>query len=141
MEERHKQTAREILRLSAQTRSLLSQAMEKLDSAGSWGIFDMLGGGLISTMVKHSRVGEAKSLMQRAKARMEQMARLLESAPLPVDIDAQIDSFAVFADYFWDGLFADLYVQRKIRDMQSNVRRAIEELHRVDAALERILRA
>lgn len=41
----------------------LRSAQEKLNSAGNWGIFDMLGGGLFSTIMKRSKMDDAKMLM------------------------------------------------------------------------------
>ena len=34
----------------------LREAQNKLNSARNWGIFDMLGGGLITDLIKHSKM-------------------------------------------------------------------------------------
>ena len=44
----------------------LSDACDKLSSAKKWGIFDMLGGGFIASMIKHSRMEDAAQLLRRA---------------------------------------------------------------------------
>ena len=46
----------------------LYAARDKLGSARNWGIFDMLGGGFISDLVKHSKMNDASALMNRRKA-------------------------------------------------------------------------
>ena len=34
----------------------LRSAREKLESVKNWGVFDMLGGGMVSSFIKHSRM-------------------------------------------------------------------------------------
>ena len=45
----------------------LRLAQEKLSSAKNWGILDILGGGLITNMVKHSKINDASSYLREAK--------------------------------------------------------------------------
>ena len=45
----------------------LSEAKENLNSAGNWGIVDMLGGGFFTTMMKRSKMDQAQSNMDQAK--------------------------------------------------------------------------
>lgn len=51
--------------------SSLRSAQEKLNSAGNWGLFDMFGGGLFSTMIKRSKMDDAQTLMEAAKLKMQ----------------------------------------------------------------------
>ena len=48
--------------------SSLRNAQEKLNSAGNWGLFDMFGGGLFSTIMKRSKMDDAQQLMEAAKS-------------------------------------------------------------------------
>lgn len=43
----------------------LYAARDKLGSARNWGIFDMLGGGFISDLVKHSKMNDASAYGNR----------------------------------------------------------------------------
>lgn len=50
-----------------------NRAMQALDEADScirsarnWGIFDILGGGMLSSFIKHERLGKAQDLVQKA---------------------------------------------------------------------------
>ena len=47
---------------------------------------------------------------------MSRFHRELADVGGQADIDIEIGSFLTFADYFFDGLFADLTVQSKIND-------------------------
>ena len=55
----------------------LEKAAEKLQSAKNWGLFDMLGGGMFSSFVKHSRIDEASGYMEEAKRKLAAFEREL----------------------------------------------------------------
>ena len=136
----NRKKAMRMLDLSQQARLDLQNAERSLGSAGNWGIFDMLGGGFISTMVKHSRIDEARAHIESARPHLDQLKRELDSFSLDAGLEMQLGGFVTFADYFFDGLFADLYVQGKIRDLQADVQRTLGDLDRIDSALWKIER-
>lgn len=109
----------------------LGAAKEKLDSARNWGIFDMLGGGLISDMVKHSKMNAAASLMEKAKYDLQIFQRELKDVQVSMDLRMEISSFLSFADFFFDGIFADYLVQNKITDAREQVNDAIQYINRI----------
>lgn len=113
----------------------LSSVLDSLDHAEDWGTWDMLGGGFLSTMAKHEHlddaqagIGWAQQCLSRFRTELADVGRM--------DIPSiQIGEFATFADYFFDGLFADWYVQSRIHDAQDGV----SEVHmRVLHALRRL---
>lgn len=105
--------------------STLKLAQEKLKSAGNWGLFDMLGGGFFSTMIKRSKMDEAKSYMEAAKADLRLFQSELSDVSLPLDLKMEVGSFLSFADWFFDGFVADFLVQSKISDTKAQVSDAI----------------
>lgn len=105
--------------------STLKLAQEKLKSAGNWGLFDMLGGGFFSTMIKRSKMDEAKSYMEAAKADLRLFQSELSDVSLPLDLKMEVGSFLSFADWFFDGFVADFLVQSKISDAKAQVSDAI----------------
>ena len=44
-----------------------SDGKENLNSAKNWGLVDMFGGGFFTTMLKHSKMDQAKQNMEQAK--------------------------------------------------------------------------
>ena len=46
--------------------SSLRAAKSKLDSARAWGIYDILGGGLLSSAIKHGQISNANEWMEQA---------------------------------------------------------------------------
>ena len=92
-----------------------------LDDAKGWGFMDMMGGGLISTMVKHSHLDDAQNQIEHLQHLLSRLRTELADVNINADIQIQIDGFMRFADYFFDGLFSDWMVQGKINDSQEQV--------------------
>lgn len=103
----------------------LRAAKAKLDSAKKWGIFDMLGGGMISDMVKHSRMNEASTLMVQARSDVRRFQKELKDVQGYMDLRMEIGGFLSFADFFFDGIIADYMVQSKIENARTQVNDAI----------------
>ena len=96
-----------------------------LKSARNWGTFDLLGGGLIATAVKHSRIDRARESVHHVQQLLRIFQRELADIDSRTDIEIDIGSFARFADYFFDGLIVDWVVQSKIgRSLDSAVQAA-----------------
>ncbi len=113
----------------------LRDAKKSLKSARGWGVFDLLGGGAISGLVKHVKVGDAKSSLTRAKRDLEYFSRELSDVRDIQGLNIEIGDFLTFADFFFDGFLADIMVQSKIRQAQDNIDDAI---YRVENLLGRL---
>lgn len=109
----------------------LYAAQEKLNSARNWGILDMFGGGFITDMIKHSKMGDASSYMEAAKSDLQIFQRELRDVEVPMDIRMEIGGFLLFADFFFDGIVADYLVQSKIADARSQVEDAIQRVEKL----------
>lgn len=119
--------------INAGNRALRSlyAAKEKLSSARNWGIFDMLGGGLISDLVKHSKMNDAASLMEDAKHDLAIFQKELGDIHSTPNLQMEIGNFLNFADYFFDGLVADYLVQSKISEARDQVNDAISLVEQI----------
>ena len=99
------------------------QMIGQLDSAAGWGTWDILGGGMLATMAKHGRMNDAQNAAFQARQAISRFrTELADVSQLRVP-DLQVGEFTSFADYFFDGLFVDLYIQDKI----GTARRSAEE--------------
>ncbi|TWT76484.1 hypothetical protein CA13_69780 [Planctomycetes bacterium CA13] len=96
-----------------------------LASAANWGALDMLGGGLLTTMAKHSKMDAAKNQARTAQRRLLQFKEELADADERLQVSLQIDGFSKFADYFFDGLIADWIVQSKIQKAKAECDKTI----------------
>ena len=126
MNELMKKETLEAVNAGEQALQSLYAAREKLGSARNWGIYDMLGGGLISTMIKHSKMEDASGLMEQAKQNLHIFQRELRDIQVSFDLRMEISSFLSFADFFFDGLVADYLVQSRIAEAREQVQDAID---------------
>ena len=117
----------------------LENAREKLQGAKNWGIFDMLGGGFFTDMVKHSKMSDATAYMEDAKNQLLVFQRELRDVQVPLDLRMDISSFLNFADFFFDGIVADYLVQKKINDAREQVDDAIMRVRAILGELRDLL--
>ena len=117
--------------------SSLRKAQEKLNSAGNWGLFDMFGGGLFSTIMKRSKMDDAQQLMEAAKSDLKRFQRELKDVNIPLDLRMEVGSFLSFADFFFDGFVADYLVQSKISEAKEQVSDAIIRVEQILKELKR----
>ena len=129
----------EAVKAGRQALSSLECASEKLDKAKNWGLFDMLGGGLVADWMKHSRMSEATGYMEEAKSRLRIFQRELQDVHVPLDLRMDVSSFLTFADFFFDGIVADYMVQSKINDAREQVNDAIMRVRALLGELEGLL--
>ena len=109
----------------------LNKANDALSSAGNWGVMDLLGGGFISSLAKHSKMSDAQSELQMAKNAVLNFKRELVDVNEALNIDIEISDFLTFADFFFDGLVADWLVQSKIRKAEKQVSDAISQINAI----------
>ena len=117
----------------------LNNADEMLSHAQNWGIVDLIGGGMISTFIKRSKMGDAQKEIESAKRSLRQLEMELRDLRGMPDIDLEMNDFLGFADYFFDGLIADWFAQSRINDAKKQVKDAITEVQGILDGLEEYL--
>ncbi len=115
----------------------LQSAQDHLDSAKGWGIWDMLGGGFVSTMIKHSKMDKAKEDMEQAKYDLRNFSKELQDVSMNANLNIETNDFLSFADWFFDGFFVDWMMQDRINKARSQVEDAIRRVEDVLRQLER----
>ncbi len=113
----------------------LMHAQEALNNARSWGIYDIIGGGFISTIIKHRKMDQASELIEKAKADLISFGHELDDIREYANIDLSTGDFWGFADWFFDGLLSDWVMQDRINEARRQVQEAI---NKVDSVLESI---
>jgi hypothetical protein len=95
----------------------------------------MLGGGLISTAIKHSRIDDARMGVNDVQTKMSQFKRELADVRKNAELQIEIGGLETFADFFFDNLIVDWVVQSKIVDsleqskaVKSVIAQSVEEL-------------
>lgn len=110
----------------------LDGVIDALKSASGWGTWDMLGGGLLADLAKHSRIDEARARVHTAQEQLRRFQRELADVQSNESFLIDISSFDTFADFFFDGLIVDWIVQSKI---QTSLERTSQVRQRVAGIL------
>ena len=117
--------------------------LDRLGSAEGWGTFDLLGGGLLSDIAKHSHLDEAQRLVEELQIQLRRFKTELADVTIRTDMQVQIDGFLRFADYFFDGIFADWAVldrieraQHQVLDTRSQISETLRQLAAMQSDME-----
>ncbi|SEF62990.1 hypothetical protein SAMN02910276_00674 [Butyrivibrio sp. Su6] len=115
----------------------LERAKRCLSSASGWGLFDTLGGGFISGLIKHSKMSDAENEIDKAKRALEKFSKELR------DVDGyssvHINGFLTFGDLFCDGFLMDVIVQSQIGKAKHECENAINQVTSIRNDLKRML--
>jgi len=109
--------------------------VHSLNSAGSWGTWDMFGGGLIATAVKQSRIDDARDQVQEVQALALRFERELTNVQFDIDVPLQFNAFTKVADYFFDNLITGWIVNSRIDESRNSARTAYAKVEEIMAQL------
>lgn len=127
----HKKEIGEAISAGSRALNSVSSVLSSLDSAEGWGTWDLFGGGLIADLAKHSHLDEAQSKVQNLQSDLRRFKTELADVTINADMQVNVDGFLRFADYFFDGLFADWAVLDKISQSKSNVQNTKNQIESV----------
>ena len=114
----------------------LNDANKLLKSARNWGVFDIVGGGLIATLVKRNKMDRARKAALNASTSLRELKEEMQDIYLHVDVDLNMNDFLSFSDYFFDGFFfADIQVQNRINSARKKVEDTIEIVRQIKMKL------
>ena len=111
--------------------------LSSLSSAQGWGTWDLLGGGLIADVAKHSHLDEAQGQVEKLQRALRRFKTELSDVEIIADMQVNIDGFLRFADYFFDGLFADWSVMNRISEAQGQVKNVKSQISSLLGKLNR----
>ena len=114
----------------------LKSAKACLDSARNWGIFDMLGGGLLSGLMKRSRINDAQNLMNRARQDLQSFRRELGDVQMSGEMNVEINDFIGFADLLWDNFLVDWMMQDRINNARAQIDEVIGRVEQIVSRLQ-----
>lgn len=140
-----KQEIREAISAGYSARSTADRILSELEDADGWNTWDILGGGgIITHMAKHSHLDEAQDLVQELQSQLRRFKTELADVQISANMQVNIDGCLRFADYFFDGLFADWAVGDKISQSmnsvsstKSQISRTLDRLNEMEKAADR----
>jgi len=131
---------REALVAGQQALVHIHAAMDDLHSAGNWGTWDILGGGLIADAMKYSAMDEAQKNMELVQSDLRRYKAELADVAHTAAFDLQPGGFLQFADFFWDNIFTDFAVRDKIYQSQDQMQELKIQVSRIQNGLEQELK-
>lgn len=142
----HKKEIKEAISAGTLALGAAISIVSSLDSAQSWGTYDLVNGGLIAGMAKHSYLDEAQNKVITLQSQLRKFKTELTDVTIHAEMKVNVDGFLRFADYFYDGLFADWAVLDRIGQSKSSVvavktkiESALSKLKRMDAAVGQMI--
>lgn len=105
--------------------------LKTLDSAEGWSHWDILGGGLLVDAAKYNCLNNAQTQVEQLQEDLRRFKTELTDVTVEADLKVSIDGFLQFADFFFDGLFADLAVMEHINKSQERVEKTRNEIRSV----------
>ena len=126
----------EAIKITNELIPLVEKTEKHLSSARNWSFLDVLGGGLLVDLIKHSKLGNASETMNRVNVLMQQLQRVLGSINMPQDYTMNVDGFLTFADFFFDNALLDAFMTSKILSSINQVRDLKTKLYTLKNKLE-----
>ncbi len=125
----------------------LNGALDHLEEAEGWGTWDVFGGGLVSDMMKYSRLDDAQQQLCEVASALRRYRAELADVARTVEADVKPDNFTQTMDIWFDNFFSDWAVLDRIRqsreqllNLESQVRGIQEglkwDLEKTEAELE-----
>ena len=142
--EAQKREIKEAISAGYSARGTADRILSELESADGWNTWDMFGGGGILThMAKHDHLDSAQDLVSELQSKLRKFKTELADIQIASNLQVSIDGLLRFADYFFDGLFADWAVGDKIsRSMnsvsstKSQIIRTLDKLNSMEQAAD-----
>lgn len=142
--EAQKREIKEAISAGHSARATADQILFKLKKANGWNTWDILGGdGIITHMVKHGHLDEAQELVTELQTKLRRFKTELADVHISAGLQVNVEGFLRFADYFFDGLFADWAMDSRINQSISSVTetrnqivRTLEKLSAMESAAD-----
>ncbi|MFZ0578955.1 MAG: hypothetical protein WBB56_13895 [Psychrobacillus psychrotolerans] len=117
----------------------LRRALKSLEGAKDYSTWDtFLGGGLIATSLKHSKLDESENAIHAAQRSLQKFqTELLDIQQINAEnLSVERDSFVTFADYIFDDIFSAWSTHSKINNSIDHINETISSLEYTTVQLE-----
>lgn len=134
--ERDIKELKEAIAAGTSAMAAVDAVLQHLSDAEGWGTWDLFGGGLLADIAKHDALDNAQKAVEMLQIRLRSFKTELVDVEMEVNVKISIDGFLGFADWFFDGFFADFAVMDKIEQTSAQMRDAKQQLQRAMNTLQ-----
>lgn len=117
----------------------LKRALNSLTGAQDYSTWDtFLGGGIIATSLKHSKLDESEKAIHYAQRALQRFhTELLDIQQVNTDnLSIERDSFVTFADYVFDDIFSAWSTHSKINNSIKRMEKTLQDLSNISNQLQ-----
>lgn len=114
----------------------LRRIQETLRSAKGWGIYDLLGGRLISGMMKRIRMEKAQQQIEELRGSLKRFNSELKDVQVQCSASAELSEWLNITDLVFDDPLSDWLSLSKIKDAKAEIDRTEKEVTALLARLE-----
>lgn len=114
----------------------INEAEVLLKKARNWGIWDILGGGLLVSFIKRSRINQANQTLREVSDAMKIFLKELNDVDDDFDLDLNASSMEYLFDTWFDNIFTDMFVQSKLNNQLKNLNNLREKVQAIDELLD-----
>lgn len=119
---------REAITAGTEALRTTAEILQCIESAKDWAAFDILGGGLLADIAKHDKLEEAQQHVGQLQIQLQRFNKEISDVTIRANLQTSIDSMLRFADFFFDGLLADIAVLDKIKQSLTHVEHTREQI-------------
>lgn len=94
----------------------INAGIKQLESASSWGVLDILGGGLISSLVKRDKIGQANRSLEEISSSLKALNKELSDVDISLPDSIPDELSDELFDVVFDNIFTDIRVQGEIKE-------------------------
>jgi len=113
----------------------LRKAKKHLNRANNWSLFDLFGGDLLISALKHGSISDARRQLNLSKDALTKLNEKLKDANIEV-LAIKISGILEVTDIFLDNIISDIMVQTKISDTKNSCKKAIHDVEAIKKDLE-----
>lgn len=114
----------------------LRRIQETLRSAKGWGIYDLLGGRLISGMMKRIRMEKAQQQIEELRGSLKRFNSELKDVQVQCSASAELSEWLNITDLVFDDPLSDWLSLSKIKDAKAEIDHTEKEVTALLARLE-----
>ena len=135
--ENRRKEVKEAISAGERARSIAEETLEGLQSAKNWGMVDLIGGGIMSDVIKYDKLKTVKDRTSALQMALRTFRTELADVSSRIEgpLQVEVGEFLHFADYFFDGIFTDWMVYDKIKVSQE---RAEQTYSQIQGILEQL---
>ncbi|HHT35838.1 MAG: hypothetical protein ACE3NC_06430 [Candidatus Wallacebacter cryptica] len=116
----------------------LDRIERQLRSAKNWGIVDLFGRGMLSGLIKHSKMDDAQRELRQVQRDLQILQKELRDINIHFHGEISMSGFHKFMDIVFDNVVSDWMTQSRINKSLQEVERVKDAVNDVLLTLNRI---